>query len=191
MRRVLLATALIASLMNAEEEYVFKAKGEFAKELKQLMEKYAAEGKVEIQEAKETKNGLRDSKTGIIDAFLSNEESLGDIAYGKDIYNKTCFQCHGEKANQSSYASARPLNTLTKQELVEQLENYSRDADYGGNTRMIMHQYANGLLTEEIVSVSAYIYSLNPNSALTPSSGPSGSSDEATTTTTSQGSYLK
>lgn len=190
MRRVLLATALIASLMNAEEEYVFKAKGEFAKELKQLMEKYAAEGKVEIQEAKPGRSGFRDASVGIIDAFLNNEETLGDIEYGKEIYNKTCFQCHGEKADKSSYANARVLNTLTKQELVEQLEGYATDADFGGSTRIIMHQYADGLVTEEIASVAAYIYSLNPNSTLTPSSGPSGSSDEATTTT-SQGSYLK
>jgi len=190
MRRILLATALIVSLMNAEEEYIFKAKGEFAKELKQLMEKYAAEGKVEIQEAKPERSGFKNTGAGIIDAFLNNEETEGDIAYGKEIYDKTCFQCHGEKANKSSYPNARILNTLTKEELIEQLEGYSRDADFGGSTKIIMHQYADGLVTEEIVSVAAYIYSLNPNSTLNPSTGPSGSMD-TTTTTTSQGSYLK
>ena len=189
MRRVLLATALIASLMNAEEEYVFKAKGEFAKELKQLMEKYAAEGKVEIQEAKSGRSGIRDTSMGIIDTLLGNHVTEGDIAYGKDIYNKTCFQCHGEKADKSSYANARVLNTLPLETLVEQLENYADDPDYGGSTKIIMHQYANGMITEEIASVAAYIYSLNPKSTLT-TTGPSGSSDE-TTTTTSQGSYLK
>lgn len=190
MRRVLLATALIASLMNAEEEYVFKAKGEFAKELKQLMEKYAAEGKVEIQESKEGRSSIRDTSVGIIDSLLGNNVTEGDIAYGKEIYNNTCYQCHGEKADKSSYANARVLNTLPLETLVEQLENYADDPSYGGSTKIIMHQYASDMLSEEIASVAAYIYSLNPNSTLTPSSGPSGSID-GTTTTTSQGSYLK
>ena len=190
MRRILLATALIVSLMNAEEEYVFKAKGEFAQELKQLMEKYAAEGKVEIQEVKQGRSGIRDTSIGIIDSLLGNNVTEGDIAYGKEIYDKTCFQCHGAKADKSSYANARVLNTLPLETLVEQLENYADDPDYGGSTKIIMHQHANGMITEQIASVAAYIYSLNPNSTLNPSTGPSGSRD-TTTTTTSQGSYLK
>jgi cytochrome c553 len=189
MRRVLLATALIASLMNAEEEYVFKAKGEFAKELKQLMEKYAADGKVEIQESKEGRSSIRDTSVGIIDSLLGNNVTEGDIAYGKEIYNNTCYQCHGEKADKSSYANARVLNTLPLETLVEQLENYADDPEYGGNTNIIMHQYASGMTTEQIASVSAYIYSLNPNATFT-LSGPSGTEEESTTTT-SQGSYLK
>jgi cytochrome c553 len=188
MRRIFLATALIVSLTSAEEEYIFKAKGEFAKELKQLMEKYAADGKVEIQEVK-PQSGIRDTSVGIIDSLLGNNVTEGDIAYGKEIYERTCYKCHGEKADRSSYASARVLNTLPLETLVEQLENYADDPEYGGNTNIIMHQYASGMTTEEIASVSAYIYSLNPNATFT-LSGPSGTEEESTTTT-SQGSYLK
>lgn len=190
MRRVLLATTLIASLISAEEEYIFKAKGEFAKELKQLMEKYATEGKVEIQEAKSGSSGFRNSSVTLVDAFLNNEETEGDIAFGKEIYEKTCFQCHGQKAERSSYSNARVLNTLTKKELTEQLSSYARDSGYGNSTNIIMHQYASGLNTEEIVSISAYIYSLNPSASAT--STPAGQ-DKSTkeNNAPSQGTYLK
>jgi cytochrome c553 len=146
-------------LNASEEEYTFKAKGEFAKELKSLMEKYAKEGKIEIQKIDQSQISNRNS-VGIVEAFLNAEQITGDVAFGKQIYDKNCFACHGEKAEKSSYNNARILSTLNKETLVEKLENYSKDATYGGSTKLIMHQAVVGMSTDEIVSVSAYIYSI-------------------------------
>jgi cytochrome c553 len=137
-------------LNASEEEYTFKAKGEFAKELKSLMEKYSKD-----QSQISNRNSV-----GIVEAFLNAEQITGDVAFGKQIYDKNCFACHGEKAEKSSYNNARILSTLNKETLVEKLENYSKDATYGGSTKLIMHQAVVGMSTDEIVSVSAYIYSI-------------------------------
>lgn len=185
---LLAATLITTAVTAAEEEYTFKAKGEFAKELKELMDKYAKEGKIEIEESSTSERNLeRNKSTSIIDKFLNNEETSGDIAYGKELYDKTCFKCHGEKAERSSYGNARDLNTLSKETLIEQLEGYARYSGYGGNTGFIMHQQVIGLGTEKIISIASYIYSLNPNAVkMETSKNKKGNNSSPT-----QGSYLK
>lgn len=191
MLRILLAATLITTAIVAnEEEYTFKAKGEFAKELKELMDKYAKEGKIEIEESTTKDRNLSDKKsTNIIDKFLNNEESEGDIAYGKELYDKTCFKCHGVMAERSSYGNARNLNTLSKEVLIEELEEYARYSGHGGSTGFIMHQQVIGLGMEKIVSIASYIYSLNPNAATIETSKRNESSENNSSPT--QGSYLK
>ncbi len=167
MLRIFLTIALLAvfglSADNEEKTYVFKAKGEFAEELKQLMQKHAKDGKIEIQEAKpDYYNNKRHNNQAptLLESFLNDEELSGDIEYGKHLYDKTCYRCHGKMAEKSSYPNARVLKTLTKSELYDSLLNYKTDPKYGKSTRMIMHSQAVGMTTPEMVSVSAYIYSL-------------------------------
>jgi len=159
MYKVLLIVCILFSFSQAEDkEYVFKAKGAFAEELKTLMEKHAKEGKVEVEVV--DAQSLRSNKTSMLDKLLSSKETKEDIAYGKKIYEQTCSACHGQKAEKSSYPNARILKTLSKEELVSQLRSYNRDADYGGSTKMIMNQQASSLVEEEMISLAAYIYTL-------------------------------
>lgn len=164
MFKLLLSTLLLCTFLFAdtkeEKTYIFKAKGEFAEELKALMEKHAQKGDVQIQEVKKTRT-FGQKATSIVDSFLNNEELSGDIAYGKHLYEKTCYRCHGKKADESTYSTARDLNTLTKKELYENLRSYKTDSDFGKSTRLIMHEQVSGMTAEEMVSVSAYIYSLH------------------------------
>lgn len=165
LKSLLIICLFFVSIANAaEEEYIFKAKGEFAKELKTLMEKYAKEGKVEIQKAPEN-SGFRTKSYSLIDSFLNNEETTGDIAYGKKIYTTSCATCHGKNAEQSQYNNARILTTLDKKTLIEQIQNYASDPEYGGSTRFLMNQAATALTTDQIVSISAYIYSIKHTEA--------------------------
>lgn len=154
------------TIANEESEYVFKAKGEFAKELKDLMEKYTKEGKIEIQEAP-ADSGFSKKTTSIVDAFLNNKETIGDIAYGKRLYETTCIACHGVNASESKYNNARILTTLDKETLLKQLKNYSTDETYGESTKFIMHQATSDMPEYQRVSVAAYIYSIK-NTITTP-----------------------
>lgn len=150
----------ISVIATAQDEYIFKAKGKFAKELKALMQKYAKEGKVEIQEAP-AKSSLHRSSTTILDAFLNNEETVGDIAYGKRLYKARCIKCHGVNASEKKYNNSRVLTKLDKETLIDQLENYSSDAEYGKSTKFLMYEAVSGLTTDQMISIAAYIYSIN------------------------------
>lgn len=167
MLRILLSIALVwAFSFGADEDktYIFKAKGKFAQELKELMKKHEKDGDIEIEEVKPdfyNKSSHQKSSPNMIDSFLNTEDLSGDIGYGKNIYDSKCSRCHGEFADKSSYPSARILKTLSKEELYYALRSYKTDATYGGVSKFIMNQQALGMTTPEMISVSAYIYSLS------------------------------
>ena len=157
-----------------EDTYVFEAKGAFAKELKSLVEKYSKEGKIEAKVYQKEDIEKRESKTvtkTILSAFTDNtadELKYADVALGEKIYQKDCASCHGIKANDSKYASARKLSTLKPLKIVELLEGYrlNFEGDFGGSNRFIMKPQADNLITEEMQSLAVYIYSLNHDTKL-------------------------
>jgi cytochrome c553 len=160
-RFLFLSLFTISSLFAAESEYVFKAKGEFAEQLKALIEQHAKDGQVTIQKVEP---GYGSYANGIVDAFLNDEISSGDIEYGQSLYETRCVSCHGQKADDSKYANARVLKTLSKEELINNLTSYSVDDDFGGSTKAIMVPQAKALTEEMIASISAYIYSIDHKS---------------------------
>ncbi len=194
MSRIFLAILLLTVFGFSEEKtYVFKAKGEFAKELKQLLKKHEKEGKIEIQEEKPdyyNNSGYNNQRSSLLDSFLNSDDLSGDINFGKRLYDRTCYRCHGKLADKSYYPNARVLNTLTKKELYNSLFYYKTDSQYGDTTRMIMRQQAKTMTTREMASVSAYIYSLSHSKkeALSPLNE---KEDEVGNKQGVQGTYLK
>lgn len=175
---VTLCFVLMAYLQATEEEYTFKAKGEFAKELKSLMEKYAKEGKIEIQKVEANQNSNR-PYTSIVESILNSDDIAGDIAFGKQLYDKTCFACHGQNAEKNTYPNARILSTLSKEELVKQLEGYSQDPTFGHSTKAVMYMQATGLQSYEIASLAVYIHSIkNGTSPISSSSNDNSSEND-------------
>jgi len=143
-----------ASFCAQDDSYIFEAKGKFAKELKQLVEKYSEEGKIDVKVIKPTKN------KNVISALLGRDNSI-DLSLGKKIYNAQCSNCHGIKAQKSYYANSRILSTLSKQEIIDQTYNYKRDINYGGSTRYIMYSAVDSLNDKDIKSVAEYIVNIN------------------------------
>jgi len=166
MKKIVLFLFFIALLNAAEDSYVFEAKGEFAKELKALVEKYKKDGKVEVTVYK--KSDTKEKKTitqNILSKFTSTDAenlSQADITIGKKIYQTRCASCHGINANENKYANSRKLSTLKAIEIADLLKAY-RDRGYGGSTKFIMKPQADMLLGSEMQSVAVYIYSLNHN----------------------------
>lgn len=171
----------------ASDEVVIKAKGEFAKELKELLEKYEKEGiengSIEILDEKtlqeqkspieqaiqeqikiDSKNPTQQTKKDIYNQFFSDDPDVkkeyGNIAEGKAIYEKSCYKCHGDKADKNSYSAPRILKNLPRDEIVYQLKNYNRDSSYGKSTGLVMRAQATMLSESQMKSIAAYIETL-------------------------------
>ncbi|MDR2081793.1 MAG: c-type cytochrome [Campylobacteraceae bacterium] len=197
MRKLLLFVILCCTCaLFAEEEITIKATGEFAKELKELMEKYQTNdvnGSIEIisenaaaltDETADAENEMLENSGEIVvmdvneniynegakkeekkdfslmGALFGKKEINGDIVHGEKLYKQNCIKCHGERAEKSSYLSARDLITLSKEEISDQLKNYKRDSGYGGGSGLIMRVQAVMLNDAQIDDIASYIESL-------------------------------
>lgn len=80
---------------------------------------------------------------------------------GKNIYINKCQQCHGEKADQRAYATARPLIDLTLEDMQLAIRDYVNE-DYDRGNALIMRPYANFLTTEKVKNIYSYIKTLKP-----------------------------
>ncbi len=87
------------------------------------------------------------------------KEEMGDIKLGKEIYTSQCIRCHGEKADISAYNVARPLNTLTFEDMENAIEDYDLDRRKG-NYVMLMKPYASSLTDYKLKGVASYIRTL-------------------------------
>lgn len=143
-----------ASFCAQDDSYIFEAKGKFAKELKQLVEKYSKDGKIDVKVIKPSKN------KNIISTLIGRDNNA-DLSVGKKIYDTNCYKCHGIKAQKSSYANARVLSTMSKQEIVDETYNYKRDLNYGGSTRYVMYNAVDSLNEKDIKSIAEYIVNIN------------------------------
>ena len=81
-----------------------------------------------------------------------------DIKAGEKLYNKTCVTCHGD-GTISAYNAARPLATLSVEQIEESIRDYGLDEKDNGMA-ILMKPYANSLIDEDIVNVAAYIQTL-------------------------------
>jgi cytochrome c553 len=92
-------------------------------------------------------------------AKKEKEKKEGSLELGKKIYTTTCFRCHGKKAEVKAYNSARPLKTLSVEQIKISLRDYeSGDKDNG--MAVIMRPYASKLDSNDILSVANYIQTL-------------------------------
>ena len=165
----------ITFTIAADDSYVFEAKGEFAKELKALVEKYKKEGKVKVTVYK--KSDLKERKTKtitktILSAFTQDdaeELKYADVEVGQKIYQSKCISCHGKNADVNSYANPRKLSTLKPIEIARLLKNYRDIENFGGSTRFIMKPQADNLVSDEMQSIAVYIYSLNHDTKMSTS----------------------
>lgn len=176
MYKILASLILVFTTFSiaADDTYVFEAKGEFAKEMKALVDKYSKEGKIEAKVYK--KSDLQGTESerktqGILSVFTDNtaeELKYADVSRGERIYKQSCYSCHGVNADESNYNSARKLSTLKPLQIVTILKNYREDyeGDFGGVNKFIMKPQADNLTSEDMQSIAVYIYSLNHDTKL-------------------------
>jgi cytochrome c553 len=98
---------------------------------------------------------LRDEES---EQKLTDEEKK-DLAEGKKLYLADCVDCHGEKAELKAYNSSRPLISLSEDERVGAIRDYSLDTKDNGMA-YIMKPYADSLMQADMKKISKYIDTL-------------------------------
>ncbi len=78
---------------------------------------------------------------------------------GKQLYNK-CAPCHGD--NGDGTEAYPPLNTLTKERLVELISGYQAGSYGSGNNKKIMQVQVEGLSREDATKLAEYVTNLKP-----------------------------
>lgn len=149
-----LACLLTPFLLANDETYVFEAKGEFAKELKALVEKHSKDEGVEVNVYNTAPNDVGDSR------FLGigiNKNIDYSTEQGKKVYDKKCLECHGEKGDRRSYAGARKLSNMSGKEIYYSFQAYYNDSTHGKAGRIIMQPIAASTSSEELGYIIAYL----------------------------------
>jgi cytochrome c553 len=78
---------------------------------------------------------------------------------GEQLYSK-CAPCHGD--NGDGTEAYPPLNTLTKERLVELIAGYQAGSFGGGNNKKIMQVQVEGISREDAAKLAEYVTKLKP-----------------------------
>ena len=177
----------LCSLMYAaddEQSYIFEAKGDFAKELKSLVEKYSKESNVSInvyENAPQTQSG-RFLNIGV------DGRANYSAKRGEELYAANCSKCHGEKGEKRAYGTSRPLTKISADDIETAFAGYLTDPDFGDRNRHLMKPVA---VTTTYKDLGDIIVFLKGKDALKFINGSSVNQNTDVSTTPTQGSYLK
>lgn len=95
-------------------------------------------------------NRIQDEKNRL------NELKIKMSQAGKERYIETCQKCHGEKAELEAFGTARPLVTLSLEDINLSINQYkSRLKDEGNG--LIMAPYARIITSQDIKNIYSYI----------------------------------
>ncbi|MGP1485467.1 MAG: c-type cytochrome [Campylobacter sp.] len=183
-KRSFLACFLLSSFAVAEEQsYVFEAKGEFAKELKNLVEKYSKDSNVSINIYENTP---QQSSNGRFLNIGVDDKASYSVNRGQELYFDKCAKCHGEKGDKRAYMASKKLTQMSAEDIEISFSEYLNDPEYGGKFKSLMKEVAS---TTTYNDLGAIIVFLKGKDAIKFKGGKNENSDISTTPT--QGSYLK
>lgn len=176
---------LFGLLFADDDSYVIEAKGEFAKELKELVEKHSKDGNVSINVYQKNEPSEFEKK---------GYHKVGGMANaGKEVYMKKCASCHGANGEKKAYGVSERLKDMKGEEIVVNLHSYITDSEHGGKFKMVMRSQSMNISDNEMDLIVAYIKGeddpyLHRNFA---GSYWQRQNKPIQTTPTDQGSYLK
>lgn len=179
MKKFLLSLFLLSSLIANEETYVIEAKGDFGRELKELVEKHSKDNGVEVNiyEGK-SENSYKNTKT----LEFAKEQ-------GERIYKDNCISCHGDMGTKRSNASVRKLSKMDAGDIYVSFRSYLSDPSYGSSAgSMIMSPIAGRITDTQLGYIIAYLK--NDTTYVWGSSKPKENTN-ISRNPTSQGTYLK
>ncbi len=91
-------------------------------------------------------------------SVLTNASQVSSLG-GEELYSK-CAPCHGD--NGDGTEAYPPLNTLTKEKLLELIAGYQAGSFGGGNNKKIMQVQVEGISREDAAKLAEYVTKLKP-----------------------------
>jgi mono/diheme cytochrome c family protein len=159
------------ALFARDYTVTLKAKGKFGDDLKALIEKYKANGNIEVVQTAPAKS---ESIKEQISNFFSDKKKqdqarimVEKMDEGKRIYTTKCAPCHGAKAKLAGYG--KPLNQMSQEAFISSLDAYgTTDSDDPAikNQSFVMKQYADSITHEQGISIYQYILSMKNGNTL-------------------------
>lgn len=181
-----LACFCVGALLVAnepEESYVFEAKGEFAKELKSLIEKHSKDENITVNVYKND-----GSKGGVLNTIKHNPAATKEE--GAKLFAAKCASCHGANGEKRAHGVSKKIKNLSAGEIAINFSNYAADLDYGGKKAYLMQPISAQTTSNEIGYIIAFLK--GDTSFLPGGSGSArGANTDISTTPSEQGSYLK
>jgi len=107
------------------------------------------------------KIGLASSTIFILSSVVFAKSSHHETYDSKSAtYFNQCVGCHGYKAEKSAFHRARPLRTLTKNDLYNRISYYKNSKELTSTTEILMNKQIKNLSHEDIKRVVSFILSL-------------------------------
>ena len=129
--------ALNAADNTNDDTYVFEAKGEFAKELKSLIEKHSKDENITVNIYKSASTAGGKANIGKVNRNINSLKERGGA-----IFAEKCASCHGENGQKKAYGVSRKLKDLDAKEISIAISQYTTDLSYGGKMKNIMQLIA-------------------------------------------------
>ena len=167
-----------------DDTYVFEAKGEFAKELKSLIEKHSKDENVTVNIYKNAPAASGKAYGGKVNRNINSLKERGGA-----IFAEKCASCHGESGQKRAYGASRKIKDLSGKEIAMAISQYTTDLSYGGKMKNIMQSIAAKTSATELGYIIAYLK--GDDSFLYDSSSSRSTNTEISTAPSEQGSYLK
>jgi len=105
--------------------------------------------------------GLTVSTIFILSSGVSAKSSHHETYDSRSAtYFNQCVGCHGYKAEKSAFHRARPLRTLTKDDLYNRISYYKNSKELTSTTEVLMNKQIKNLSHEDIKKVVSFILSL-------------------------------
>lgn len=179
-----LVSFLSAADTTDDSSYVIEAKGDFGRELKALVEKYAADENVSINVYKKAPQD--EDNGGFINIGVDKNRQY-NASRGEALYNQHCLQCHGEKGSKRAMGVSERLNKMSGEDIAASMSAYNSDPDFGGQLKYVMAPMAKNVSFKQVGDIIAY---LKGDNAFVIEDTTDDNSD-ISTKPTKQGSYLE
>ncbi|MSN96167.1 c-type cytochrome [Campylobacter sp. FMV-PI01] len=134
----------LISLMQAQDSYTFEVSGEFAEELKELVQKHAKDENISINIYK----NQTPSKTPNLKSSIEE---------GQKIYQSKCLKCHGKNGERRAYAGSRKLLNMSASEIYHSFQSYYSNPNHGGSGKIIMQPISASISNEDLGYIIAYL----------------------------------
>ena len=175
------AFSLNAADKASDDTYVFEAKGEFAKELKSLIEKHSKDENVTVNIYKNAPVAGSKTHSGKVNRNINSLKERGGA-----IFAEKCASCHGENGQKKAYGVSRKLKDMDAKEISIAMSQYTTDLSYGGKMKISIAAKTGAT---ELGYIIAYLK--GDDSFLYDSSSSRSTNTEISTAPSEQGSYLK